>query len=500
MLTKFFTIAFFLICSVQSLNANTNPAPRSGGTPGTGTSGDFQAYQALSLGAASIQRCDNFSNRYSENYRKYQSYCEQAGGNATDCESLMNECREEIADLADRSERTNALQTIQSTSTAALQSENSFQQILGAGGSALSSNLSRVQGRCPRTGPRDYNTAYRELKNDVKDVNKRVAEERKEILKKQTELEKDQQDITKDSTKAKEKYEKAKLDMERKRQDQSEEHFKNTQKAQKTLGEIETRAMRLNLEYSRVLTDESATTQQYMAYAERNITAGCRAQVQKQRTELLGNTNQKRGSSMNLIRQGTENNKMLQNLFNSCYAAQDQKLQSDLQEKKNKKLEVQDAIKKIEEERQRIEEAIANAEDSLQQLNTINDREVAKEEQSYLDEINNLQQRLQMTASKFEREQRNSTQELNRLNTELQSSQVEIAGLGPRPTGENNSVGFGEANTAREVAMDNLEQFKANCCRGESAQNRLCNIPGRSDGGSNTTTSGTGNARGRESN
>ncbi|MFN8943168.1 MAG: hypothetical protein ACK5WZ_00930, partial [Pseudobdellovibrionaceae bacterium] len=317
MLTKFFTIAFFLICSVQGFYATANTTPPPTPTPDV---------TALLLRGAERQECNSLSREYRDQLEKYNGYCGQAGGGGSssggseDCSAIIERCQTEVSALADgvRDARstTESMQTMQTASQSAMQS-GGFASLLGAAGSAYANPeriLSSIQGTCPGMSSKDYNTSYREIKNDIKDVKKRIAEERKEILKKQTELEKDQQDITKDSTKAKEKYEKAKLDMERKRQDQSEEHFKNTQKAQKTLGEIETRAMRLNLEYSRILTDESATTQQYMAYAERNITAGCRAQVQKQRTELLGNTNQKRGSSMNLIRQGTDNNKTLQNL------------------------------------------------------------------------------------------------------------------------------------------------------------------------------------------
>jgi DNA repair exonuclease SbcCD ATPase subunit len=483
MLNNFFTVAFIFICSVN-LFANVSGTPGSqpgaGGTPQQGQIVVMQP-SPTSDTQAKLLRCDNFAREFREQMDKYIGYCNQAGGNGTDCGSLIESCREEVRDLADgvREARGNSesMRMLQSASQSALQSENGFASMLGAFGSSYANPermLSSVQGKCPSMGSRDYNTSYREIKNDIKDTKKRITEEGKEILKKQTDLETDQQAITKDTTKAKEKYEKAKIDMEQKRQSQAEKHFENTQKAQKTLGEIETRALRLNLEYQRVLQDESSTTLQYLAYAEKNITASCKAQVQKQRAELFPVSKGKQQSSNKLIAKGKELNSTLQNLFNSCYAAQDQKLKTDLQEKKNKKLETQDAIKKMEEEKQRITEAVANADDSLKKLGEVAEKEIAQNEQSYMDEINNLQQRLQTAAGKFDREQKRSTQELNQLNTELQTSQVELAGLGPKPSGDSESVGLDTANRSYERANGVAKRFVNEGCSCPDPDEPIC--------------------------
>ena len=498
MLNKFCTVALLLLCSVN-LWANTRPASgaaRPATTPAPSTTTPDGADEAGRRRAAELreerrdreqgsqrQSCDSQARTYSENVSKYRSYCGQAGGsgNGSDCEQLMQECQDEIQTFtaANRENQGAGMQALRNTSATALQSSDGFAQMFGAAGTAYSSTLSNIQGRCPRMGSRDYNTQYREINNNIRDINKRISEERKDILKKQADLEKEQQDITKDTNKAQESYEKAKADLARRQQEQAERHFENTQKAQKTLGEVETRLLRLNAEYQKALSDETSTTQQYLAYAERNITASCRAQVQKQRAELMGAPKARQASSTNLIRQGTETNKTLQNLFNSCYAAQDQRLQSDLQDKRTRKAEVQDAIKKMEEERQRVTEAISNAEDSLKKTNELASQEQSREEQKYMNEINSLQQRIQSAANKFQREQQRSTAELNTMNTELSTAQTELAGLGPRPDGDSEGIGFGAAIRARDSANNAAEEYRANgCCsrEGQTQGNRdICN-------------------------
>lgn len=524
MLNKFFTVAFILLCSVNLWSqarpaagaAPARPASGGGSTPApapSSTTDDAQRRAAESRrtaaaeeeGRAEVQNrrsqgqtCDSQARTYSENVSKYRGYCSQAGGGGegTDCESLMQECQEEIQNFttANRDNQSAGMQALRNTSASAMQSSDGFAQMFGAAGTAYSSSLANVQGRCPRMGSRDYNTQYREINTNIREINKRLSEERKDILKKQADLEKEQQDITKDSNKAQESYEKAKADLARRQQEQAERHFENTQKAQKTLGEVETRLLRLNAEYQKALSDETSTTQQYMAYAERNITASCRAQVQKQRTELMMTAKQKQGSSMNLIKQGTETNKTLQNLFSSCYAAQDQRLKSDLEDKRTRKAEVQDAIKKMEEERQRVTEAISNAEDSLKKANEMSSQEQSREEQKYMNEINSLQQRLESAANKFQREQQRSTAELNTMNTELQTAQTELAGLGPRPDGDTDGIGFGAAIRARDAANNAAAEYRANnCCNREGQTTRnaaMCTEPRSASSNDDATARG----------
>lgn len=506
MLNKIYTTAFILLFSGNLFaQAAATPQARPAGTP-TGSALEQLLLNSLnrptSDAQANAQRCDKFSLEYREQMEKYNGYCSQSSGGSdtsTDCASVIERCTEEIATLADgtREARGSAesMRTLQSISQSAMQS-GGFTSMLGAFGSAYANPerlLSSVQGSCPRMGSRDYNTAYREIKNDLNDTKKKISEEKKEILKKQADLDKDQQEISKDTTKAKEKYEKTKLDMEQERQKQADTHFENTQKTQKVLGELETRSLRLNLEYQKVLQDEASTTMQYLAYAEKNITASCKAQVQKQRNELFPvSNNGKHQSSFKMIQNGKEKNETLQNLFNSCYAAQDQKLKFDLQEKKNKKLEVKDAIEKMESEKQRLTEAVANAEDSLKKLNELGDKKLAQNEQSYMDEINNLQQRLQTAAAKFEREQQRATQELYQLNSDLQTSQVELAGLGPRPDGDSESVGLNTARRAYSRSKDAAVQFaNAGCCDGPSRDSLICKT-GLSGGGVSGGVSGIG--------
>lgn len=484
MLNTFSTSVLFVLCSVNLWAADPKPAaagakPATSTTPAsTSTDNPLVNYLVQSREAteqASLRSsCAAQSREFREQLAKFNDYCEEVrdGGGSSDCVSTMNRCKDEIADLADGvngvRENSESLRALQNASQNAASAEGGMASMLLSSVASTMGDptrgLASLKTRCPRMGSKDYDSKYRDIKNDIKDTDNKIRDEKKDILKKQSELESDQQKITEDSKKAKTSYEKAKLDMERKRQEQSERNFENAQKAQKTLGELKTRSMKLDMAYQAALKDESSTTLQYLAYAEKNIKASCKVQVEKQRKEIYSaNPGKNQQNSINLIKKGSEMNQTLMNIFNACYAAQDQKLKNDLEEKRNKKLEIQDAIKNMEDEKHRLEDALANADDSNKKLNESYDKETSNNEQSYMDDINALQQRLTNAASKFQREQARSTADLNQLNSELQTSKVDLASLGPRPVGDSDSVGFNAATRAYKQAYDVATEYANNC-------------------------------------